>query len=475
MGARGDMDIQELLRKLPSVENVLQDKRVEPSINRFSRKGITRIVREVIASHREGIREGRIGKDDDLRESIALETLSRLGTLSADRMRRVLNATGVVLHTNFGRAILGEETCGAILTAASGYTDLEIDVATGDRVDRSRRVRRLLSLITGSEDALVVNNNAAAVLLAVETFAGKGGVAISRGEMVEIGGSFRLPEILASAAERVIEVGTTNRTHEKDYDRALEAGASLLLKVHTSNYRIVGYTNEVTLGKLVELGKRAGVPVMYDQGSGVLLSLSEHGIEGEECIEELVETGVDLISFSADKVLGATQSGIILGSRDLIERMHRNHLYRALRVDKLTLAGLESVLLQYWRGDLGGIRSLGMITVDPDEIRSRAEGFAERIEPGLPASTKVSVVDGESSIGGGSFPINPLRTALVEITLPAGLAQRLAVSLREGDPALFVRVKGESLFLDLRTIQESDEQALFDSIMEGIGNIRGRK
>jgi L-seryl-tRNA(Ser) seleniumtransferase len=475
MEARGTMEIQELLKKLPSVENVLQDKRIEPSITRFSRKGVTRIVREVIASYRERITEGRLGERSDLRESIIGEAATRLGSLTGYRMRRIINATGVVLHTNFGRAVLGDETCGAIISAASGYTDLEIDLDTGDRVDRSRRVRRLLSLITGSEDALVVNNNAAAVLLAVQTFAGDGGVAISRGEMVEIGGSFRLPEILARAAGRVIEVGTTNRTHEKDYERAIEGGASLLLKVHTSNYRIVGYTNEVTLAKLIEVGRRGDVPVLYDQGSGVLFPMKEHGIEGEECIEDIVDTGVDLVSFSADKVLGAPQGGIILGRRELIDRMNRNHLYRALRVDKLTLAGLESVLLQYWTGKLDGIRSLGMIIIDPREMQSRAEGFVERIEGLLPAPLSVRTVDGESSIGGGSFPINPLRTTLVEITLPAGLSQRLTDYLRRADPALFVRIKGESIFLDLRTVIEDEEQIVIDSILEGIGNIRGRK
>jgi L-seryl-tRNA(Ser) seleniumtransferase len=469
------MDMQESLKKLPSVENVLQDKRIEPLITRFSRKGITRIIREVIASHRERITEGRFGDGVDLRKSIVGEAEARLGSLTGDRMRRVVNATGVVLHTNFGRALLGEEACRAIMSAASGYTDLEVDIASGNRVDRSRRVRRLISLITGSEDALVVNNNAAAVLLAVQTFAKAGGVAISRGEMVEIGGSFRLPEILATAAEKVIEVGTTNRTNEKDYERAIDGGASLLLKVHTSNYRIIGYTNEVTLAKLVEVGRRGGVPVMYDQGSGVLLPMSEYGIEGEECIEDIVDTGVDLVSFSADKVLGAPQGGIILGRRDLIDQMNRNHLFRALRVDKLTLAGLESVLLQYWTGDLDGIRSLGMIIVDPREIRSRAERFVERIGDSLPAPTTVRAVDGESSIGGGSFPINTLRTTLVEINLPAGLSQRLSDFLRRADPAIFVRVKGESIFLDLRTVAESDERILLKSILEGIGNIRGRK
>ncbi len=469
------MDRQELLKKLPSVENVLQDKKIEPSIGRFSRKGITRIVREAIARHREMIAGGGSVKGESLRKSIVEECAARIASIAGDHMRRVVNATGVVLHTNFGRAPLGEETCGAIQTAASGYTDLEVDTATGDRVDRSRRVRRLLSLITGSEDALVVNNNAAAVLLAVQTFAGSGGVAISRGEMVEIGGSFRLPEILASAAGRVMEIGTTNRTHAKDYERAAGEGASLLLKVHTSNYRIVGYTNEVTLAELVEVGKRGGVPVMYDQGSGVLFPMRERGVEGEECLEDIIETGVDLVSFSADKVLGAPQGGIILGRRELIERMHDNHLFRALRIDKLTLAGLESVLLQYWAGDIDGVRSLGMIVTDPEEIRSRAERFARLIGDRLPDDVSVGTLEGESSIGGGSFPINPLRTTLVEINLPAGLSQRLTDFLRRADPAIFVRVKGGSIFLDLRTVSESEEDILLESILEGIGNIRGRE
>lgn len=463
--------MQGLLRKLPSVENVLQDKRIEPSITRFSRRGITRIVREVIASHRERITEGRPVKGEDLRESVVEESCERIGSLTRNLLRRIINATGVVLHTNFGRAPLGEDVCRTVQLAASGYVDLEVDVETGGRVDRSRRVRRLLSLITGSEDALVVNNNAAAVLLAVQTFARSGGVAISRGEMVEIGGSFRLPEILAAAAGKVMEVGTTNRTHAKDYERAVREGAGLLLKVHTSNYRIVGYTNEVTLAELVEVGRRGGVPVMYDQGSGVLFPMNERGIEGEQCIEEIVDTGVDLVSFSADKVLGAPQGGIILGRRDLIERMSGNHLFRALRIDKLTLAGLESVLLKYWTGDLDGIRSLGMIIVDPEEIESRAERFARRIEDLLPPGAGAGTVEGESSIGGGSFPINPLRTTLVEINLPAGLSQRLYDYLRGMDPAVFVRVKGGSVFLDLRTVSESEEGMLLDSILEGIGCI----
>jgi L-seryl-tRNA(Ser) seleniumtransferase len=471
------MDIRESLKKLPSVENVLQDKRIESSITLISRRGVTRIVREAIAACRERILRGDIdaSREDGLREEIVGEVAAELSSLSAERQRRVINATGVVLHTNLGRAVLGEEACRAIIAAAAGYTDLEIDIRTGRRVERTRRARRLIALLTGSEDAIIVNNNAAAVLLAVQTFAGTGGVAISRGELVEIGGSFRLPEILASAAAEVIEIGTTNRTHIRDYEDAIRRGATLLLKVHTSNYRIVGYTNEVPLAQLVELGRREGVPVMYDQGSGVLYPLHENGIGGEDCIWDIVDTGVDLVSFSADKVLGAPQGGVIIGAAELVDRLRRNHLSRALRVDKLTLAGLESVLQQYWLGEFGGIPSLGMIISDADAIESRARAFAKSFEKRVVESLVVKVVEGESSIGGGSFPINPLRTALVEINLPSGLADRLAESMRRGDPGILVRVKGESVLIDLRTVSPDDENVLLTRLQDTIERIRERE
>jgi L-seryl-tRNA(Ser) seleniumtransferase len=471
------MDSRESLKKLPSVEKVLQDKRIQPYITRVSRNGVARIVRETIASYRERLVQGRAGASNEagIRQAIVDEAAAELGSLSTRRLKRVINATGVVLHTNLGRAVLGEEACKAVHEAASGYTDLEIDVQTGERADRTRRARRLLSLLTGSEDALVVNNNAAAVFLAVQTLAGSGGVAVSRGELVEIGGSFRLPEILASAAGRVIEVGTTNRTHLEDYEHAIRQGARLLLKVHTSNYRIVGYTNEVSLVKLVELGKREGIPVMYDQGSGVMFPLHESGIEGEDCIADIVETGADLISFSADKVLGAPQGGIIVGTAQLIERLHRNHLSRALRIDKLTLAGLERVLQQYWLGEYNGIPSLGMITAGAEAIGSRARALAEGIGEGVGTWCTATTVDGESSIGGGSFPINPLRTTLVEINLPTGLSEKLSESLRVCDPPILVRVKGESVFVDLRTVSTGDEKTLLRRLRETIENIRGRE
>jgi L-seryl-tRNA(Ser) seleniumtransferase len=371
--------------------------------------------------------------------------------------------------------VLGESVRAAIDRSARGYVDLEIDLESGERTERGLRAGKLLSLITGAENAFVVNNNAAAVMLAVQTFAGRGAVAISRGELVEIGGSFRLPEILALAAGRVIEVGTTNRTHRADYEKALRDGATLLLKVHTSNYRIVGYTNEVPLGELAALGHASGVPVMYDQGSGVLYPLRLKGVDGEESIETVLESGVDLVSFSTDKVLGGPQGGALVGRADLIARMKENHMARALRLDKLTLAGLEEVLLEYWNGRFDAVPSLAMITEALESVRDRAARIASRLVESCGRGVDISTEESESSIGGGSFPINPLRTVVVQITLPPDRAQRLSALLRAGNPSVLVRVKGESVMIDPRTVLGDEEELLIAKLGEGIGDILGRE
>ena len=471
------MDIQSSLKRLPSVEKVLEDVRIAPRITLLSRKGITRIVREAIERRRAMLLEGSKTRasGDDIPASVADDVVSELDALSTSGMRRVINATGVVLHTNLGRAVLGESVRSAIDAAARGYVDLEIDLESGKRTERGLRVARLLSLLTGAEDAFVVNNNAAAVMLAVQTIAGSGAVAVSRGELVEIGGSFRLPEILAIAAGRVIEVGTTNRTHRKDYEKAVRDGATLLLKVHTSNYRIVGYTNEVSLNELVEVGRAAGVPVMYDQGSGVLYPLRGMGIEGEECLETMIESGVDIVSFSTDKVLGGPQGGALVGSASLIARMKENHFSRALRPDKLVLAGLDQTLRDYWNGGFEGIPSLRMIMEPVERLREKAVVLAGRIVAQGPRGLDVQVAESESSIGGGSFPINPLRTVVVQITLPSGRADRLAALMRAGSPSVLVRVKDNSIMIDPRTILGNEEDELVAALVGGIERILKRE
>ena len=475
---RGGMDRNAFLRNLPSVERVLEDGRITPRINMMSKRGITRIVRDRIESYREGLVSGEIETGEDaalILESIADSVVREIESLVSDRQRRVINATGVILHTNLGRAVLDSATASAVLIAASGYTDLEMDIESGSRTSRSRRVTTLLRAITGCGEALVVNNNAAAVLLAVDTFARDGAVAVSRGELVEIGGSFRLPEILARAAGRVIEVGTTNRTHIGDYERAIDEGATLLLKVHTSNYKVIGYTDEVTVAALAELGKKRNIPVMYDQGSGILYPVESEGLEGEESILPVLDTGVDIVSFSADKVLGGPQAGILLGETDLVGRMRDNHMSRALRIDKMTLAGLEQVLVHYWNGEFDRIPALRMILEDQGALAARTRDAAERLRGDVPDGFGIEVVEGETSIGGGSFPINPLRTALLQISLTAGGPQHLERALRKLDPPVLARVRGDSIFVDLRTVPADEEEILIESLAAAMRNVKERE
>lgn len=475
---RGGMDRKASLRILPSVERVLEDEKIAPRINIVSRRGVTRIVRDTIETFREGIVSGEIEAGDDAALFLCrvVDAAAReIGSLVSDRQRRVINATGVILHTNLGRAVLDSDTASAILTAASGYTDLEMDIESGSRKNRSRRVEALLRAITGCGGALAVNNNAAAVLLAVDTFARDGAVAVSRGELVEIGGSFRLPEILSRAAGRVIEVGTTNRTHIGDYEKAIDDGATLLLKVHTSNYKVVGYTDEVSVAALAELGKKRDVPVMYDQGSGILFPVENEGFEGEESIFPVLDTGIDIISFSGDKVLGGPQAGILAGDAEMVERMRDNHMSRALRIDKMTLAGLEQVLVHYWNGDTDRIPALRMILEDYQSHLARTNDAAARLEGSVPGGFDVEVIEGETSIGGGSFPINPLRTALLQINLRSCGAQRLERELRRLDPPVLARVRGDSVFVDLRTVTADEEKILIESLAAAMKNVKEKE
>lgn len=471
-----DMDNRKLLKRLPSVETVLEDKTIAAFLNPFSRKGLTRLIRETIAVYRGSIMEGLTGgaiDEADFAASVISDVRSKAEALSAAGYRRVINAAGVIIHTNLGRALLREEVREEVDKAARGYIDLEVDLVTMNRTRREDRAAQLLSLLTGSEDAHIVNNNAAAVFLAVETLAGKGAVAVSRGELVEIGGSFRLPEILRKSAGRVIEIGTTNRTHIKDYARAVEEGADLLLKVHKSNFKLSGYTEEVSLAELVKLGKSKGVPVMYDQGGGLLFHVEMEGSAVEESIEEIVGTGADIITFSADKLMGGPQGGVILGRSDLVKSMRENHLARALRTDKMTLAGLQKVLTHYWSGKIECISVLEMATLTLGQVRDRAAELAGSLGKKIGDVARVETVEGESAIGGGTFPNNPLPTELIEINLAPGNAEKLARILRCSDPAVLVRVKGESIFVDLRTVQRAEEELLERTILEGIGKLSG--
>ncbi|MBE0466449.1 MAG: L-seryl-tRNA(Sec) selenium transferase, partial [Candidatus Desulforudis sp.] len=387
----------------------------------------------------------------------------------------VINATGVVLHTNLGRAILSERARRAVETAAASYTNLEFNLETGKRGSRYALVDELLQHLSGAEASLVVNNNAAAVLLALSTLAGGREVIVSRGQLVEIGGSFRIPEVMAQSGARLVEVGTTNKTHRRDYEGAIGPDTALLLHVHASNYRIVGFTKEVTLDELVGLGREAGLPVMSDLGSGFLVDLSRFGYPYEPTVQETVGAGVDVVTFSGDKLLGGPQAGIIVGRADLVDRMKRNPLTRAVRVDKMTLAALEATLREYLEPEqaMERIPTLAMLTAAPAVLEEKAERLAGALLTALGEAAEVEVDADCSQVGGGALPTAAPQTFLVVIRPRAMSVPDLVCRLRAGDPAVVGRVQDDRLCLDPRTVAEEEFTVLGTALGRALGVVGG--
>jgi L-seryl-tRNA(Ser) seleniumtransferase len=369
-------------------------------------------------------------------------------------LTRVINATGVVLHTNLGRAPLPEAAVRAVARAARGYADLEVDRESGKRGRRTVRAEFLLTALTGAEDALVVNNNAAALLLALAGLARRKDVLVSRGELIEIGGEFRLPEIMAASGARLVEVGTTNRTRLQDYRAALTERTGLVLKVHPSNYRVVGFAQAPPVGALAGVAGRAGVPLLFDIGSGLLRSVREVPDE-EPAAEDALGEGADLVCFSGDKLLGGPQAGVILGRGDLVARLRRHPIARAVRVDKMTVAALEAVLGMYARDDRGEVPTWRTLSERPAGLRARARSLSGDI-PGATATASEAVAGG-GSVPGYGIPSHAVR-------LPAGRPERLAARLRVGNPAVFCRVEEGALLFDLRAVAPEDDERLVRAI-----------
>ena len=364
---------------------------------------------------------------------------------------------GVVLHTNLGRALLSDAAIARVAAVSAAYSNLELDVETKERGSRYAHVDGLLRRLTGAEDALVVNNNAAAVLLALESLARGREVVVSRGELIEIGGEFRIPDIMLRSGARLREVGTTNRTHLRDYAEAIGPDTALLLKVHTSNYRVVGFTAEVASRELARLGRERGLPVMEDLGSGSLLDLRPHGFPYEPTVPDVVAAGVDLVSFSGDKLLGGPQAGIVVGRRDLVSRLKRNPLNRALRIDKLTVAALEATLTAYEAGvALQTVPTLQRLTEPLGAIRARARRLLRRLDPALRRRLHASLAQTTSQVGGGALPTVELPTAAVALGADGAQTRDLDTALRTGDPPVIARVVSDRLLLDCRTILPSE-------------------
>jgi L-seryl-tRNA(Ser) seleniumtransferase len=445
------------LRQLPSVDRLLQEAGVAALLSRVPRPTLVRAVREALAA----ARTSRQPLPDDWAVAVA----DRLTLLTAASLIPVLNATGVVLHTNLGRAPLAPAAVAAMAAVAAGYSTLEYDRAAGSRGDRTDHCRGLLAELTGAEEGLAVNNAAGALVLALRALAMDGEVLISRGELIEIGGSFRIPEILEASGCRLREVGTTNRTHLADYQREL-ATARAVLTVHRSNFELRGYVATPEPSALATLTASAGIPYLYDLGGGLMVDLADHGLTGEPLVSEAIASGADLVIFSGDKLLGGPQAGCLVGRRELVQRCRRDPMARALRADKSTLAALAATLELYRDPERARLEIpvLAMLTLDPTELSDRAS----RLTGLMPASTKARTRPGHSAVGGGAFPTAPLPTTLVALDPGPLGASALAARLRLGDPAVVVRVEEGMVCLDPRTLPEESLGAVVVAVVEAL-------
>jgi L-seryl-tRNA(Ser) seleniumtransferase len=457
----------DLYRKLPAVDELVRIGGLKSLVAQEGQASVTDAARTVLSRLREEITAGRLNDEgiDLALSGLASAVERQLRQVLGYSLRPVINATGVILHTNLGRAPLAPSALDHVREIADTYSNLEFDLSTGERGKRDVHVGRLFQKLL-SEDAgvptplvistIVVNNNAAAVLLALNTLAEGGEVIVSRGELVEIGGSFRIPDVMAKSNAILREVGTTNRTRLSDYEKAINERTRLLLRVHRSNFQITGFTEQPSVEELVELARKHKLPLMEDLGSGALFDLSLVGVSEEPGVLDSLRSGIDVVTYSGDKLLGGPQAGMLSGRSDVIARMRANSLFRALRVDKLTYAALEATLLAYVKRDHDAIPALRMMRLSKDEIGVRADALAAKVKS---SRLLVEVVDGESVIGGGAAPSAVLPTRLLAVTSDDFSADELAVRLRASGPPVIGRVEDGRLLLDLRTVfPQQDEQ-----------------
>lgn len=452
---------EQLLRALPKVDILSQSPELATLREEYGEKAVVDAIRQVLAALRQEILSETLHALPDtgslhrcIRERVIRNALPSL--------RTVINGTGIILHTNLGRACLSEKAAQAAADAARQYSNLEYDIAKGQRGTRYVHVEALLCRLTGAESALVVNNNAAAVLLVLSALTQGGQVVVSRGELVEIGGSFRVPDIMEACGAELKEVGTTNKTHLSDYERAIQPDTKALMKVHTSNYRIVGFTETPTLSDLVTLGHSHGLPVIEDLGSGCLVNLETFGIHDEPSVQDSLKAGVDVVSFSGDKLLGGPQAGIILGKKAYIDKLKKHPLTRAMRVDKMTLAALEATLRSYESGCLTEIPVLGMLSASPDDLKKKAEKLASML---VSSGVTASVVPAEGQVGGGSVPNQTLPSFAVALT---GDVTVLEEKLRLGLHPIIGRIHNDAYLLDVRTLWEQDFPIIAEALKEAL-------
>ena len=465
-GIRYTMYNKDLLRKLPKIDELLKEKDVMENLKSTLRPIVIEALRESLDKFRNDILSGNLvdfNKDDILSYFSDL-----IKVKSSPRLKKVINATGVIIHTNLGRSLLCEEAVKNVLTAAENYNNLEYNLESGQRGSRYSHIEEMIKKVTGAEAALVVNNNAAAVMLVLSTLCRDKEAIVSRGQLVEIGGSFRVPDVMSFSGAKLVEVGTTNRTHLSDYQNNINENTGILLKVHTSNFKIMGFTEEVSLDELVNLGRNHDIPVVEDIGSGVLVDFSKYGFTYEPTVQESIRKGADVVTFSGDKMLGGPQAGLIVGKKVYIDRIKKNQLTRALRVDKMTLAALEGTLKYYLDEEqaVKNIPTLNMILSPKEEHKKRALKLKNRLQKSV-NNIFVKLDSDFSMVGGGSMPTEKIDSYVLKIKSSDLSAEEIEEKLRNNSIPIIVRIYNGEIILDLRTIFDKD----FNTIVEAFKKI----
>lgn len=465
---------QDLLRMIPKVDEMLQDRRLLFFMQKTPRQVVVDAVREITGQARAEILEGK-RSTAVTREEVLAGVEAKIKEKEKKSLRRVINATGVVLHTNLGRARLSERAMESVAEAAGSYTNLEYDIKKGMRGSRHDHVEHLIKKITGAEAAMVVNNNAAATMLCLSALTKGKEVIVSRGELVEIGGSFRIPEIMEESGAHLVEVGTTNKTNPADYRNAFHEGETgAFLKVHTSNYRIIGFTREVTISELSQFKEECGIPVIYDMGSGLMADMRHYGLD-EPTVADALREGADVVLFSGDKLLGGPQGGIIIGKKEYVDRMKKHPLARAFRVDKMTLAAMEATFYEYQDMEraVEAVPALRMIALSEEALRQKAEALKTYLEKELP-QLSFGTEPCDDQVGGGSAPTVALKGYAVTITDENHRAEQLERLLRKAEVPMIVRVARDQVWLSVRTIEEDEFELAARALLRAIGE-KGEK
>ena len=457
---------KDLFQKIPSVDRLLNSPFLSVILPNYPRSLVLKAVHQVLEGIRNAIKSGHGFEEPLDLDRVSHLVTEKLAILNQPSLKPLINATGVVVHTNLGRSILPERVLAKFKPLAGGYSNLEYDLQRGERGSRYSHVEGILKELTGAEAGTVVNNNAAAVLVALDTLARGREVVVSRGQLVEIGGSFRIPEVMKRGGARMIEVGTTNKTHLRDYEEAIGPDTALLLKVHKSNYHLIGFTEDVDTAELVTLAHRHNIAVMEDLGSGCFVDFSKYGLVKEPTVQEVLGQGVDLVTFSGDKLLGGPQAGILLGRKHLVEAIRKNQLSRALRIDKLTLLALEETLRIYREESTAvkEIPTLQMILAPYAQLKNKARRLRRMVGKLDTRNFSLQLADGTSKVGGGALPLLVIPTCLVALVPGRLSANTMEQKLRDYDPPIISRVEKDQVLLDVRTVQESELKTVAGAI-----------